>query len=148
MKPSGIVWAMSDDLNLRFPEPYVAVIFSSRRTVDDGERYGEMAERMETLARTRQGFLGIESVRDVERAGITVSYWATEADAAAWKQVAEHLGVQRLGRERWYETYTTRVATVTRSYAWSRDAGPDDTGPDDTGPDGELGEGSAVRSPA
>lgn len=134
---------MSDDLTLQFPAPYVAVIFSSRRTVDDGERYGEMAERMETLARTQQGFLGIESVRDAERDGITVSYWATEADAAAWKQVAEHLGVQRLGRERWYEAYTTRVATVTRSYTWSRDAGPDGTRTD-----GELGDGGAVRSPA
>jgi hypothetical protein len=39
----------------------------------------------------------------------------------AWKQVAGHLGAQRLGRERWYREYTTRVATVTRSYSWQRD---------------------------
>jgi heme-degrading monooxygenase HmoA len=33
-----------------------------------------------------------------------------------WKQVAEHLEAQRLGRERWYESYDVVVATVDRSY--------------------------------
>ena len=48
--------------------------------------------------------------------GITVSYWRTEADALAWKQVAEHLGAQRLGQERWYAAYRVRVAIVQRDY--------------------------------
>ena len=48
--------------------------------------------------------------------GITVSYWRTEADAAAWKQVAEHLGAQRLGQEQWYRSYRVRVAVVQRDY--------------------------------
>ena len=98
------------------PTPYVAVIFTSRRTAVEGEEYGEMAEQMDTLARTQAGYLGIESARDTDGLGITVSYWATEHDAQAWKQVAEHLVAQRLGRARWYSDYTVRVAMVTRSY--------------------------------
>ena len=101
-------------------EPYVAVIFTSVRTADDADGYAAMADDMDARSRLQPGYLGIESARDSNGVGITVSYWATEADAAAWKQVAEHLGAQRLGRARWYDCYTTRIATVTRSYTWQR----------------------------
>ncbi len=109
------------------PEPHVAVIFASVRLADgslgsvDEAGYGEMADRMDALSRQQPGYLGIDSARGADGLGITVSYWATEADAVAWKQVADHLGAQRLGRERWYREYTTRVATVSRSYSWQRD---------------------------
>lgn len=97
--------------------PYTAVIFTACRTGVDDEGYGDAAARMDALAATQPGYLGIESVRDpASRVGITVSYWATEDDARAWKRVAEHVEAQRLGAERWYERYEVRVATVTRAY--------------------------------
>jgi heme-degrading monooxygenase HmoA len=96
--------------------PYTAVIFTSVRSAGDDGAYATMAAAMEHLGASQPGFLGIESVRDpVTRLGITVSYWRTEADALAWRDVAEHLGAQRLGRERWYAAYRVRVATVHRS---------------------------------
>ena len=85
--------------------PYVAVIFSSLRTADDDAGYGAMAERMDELAAQQPGYVGIESARDTDGFGLTVSYWATEAAALDWKQVAEHLGAQQLGRDRWYQRY-------------------------------------------
>ena len=97
--------------------PYVAVIFTSLRTDHDEEGYEAMAARMEELGAEQPGYLGIESVRD--GLGITVSYWQTEGDAQAWKQVAEHLGAQRLGREEWYRAYRVRVAVVQRDYGVS-----------------------------
>jgi heme-degrading monooxygenase HmoA len=99
------------------PEPpYVAVIFSNTRTPVDDAGYAATAERMEALAATQPGYLGLESVRDPATGeGITVSYWATEDDARAWGRQAEHLVAQRLGRERWYESYELRVATVHRA---------------------------------
>ncbi len=76
-----------------------------------------MSEKMERLAATQPGYLGIESARDRDsRFGVSVSYWATESDARAWKQLAEHLEAQRLGITRWYEGYQVRIATVSRSY--------------------------------
>ncbi len=75
---------------------------------------------MLALVAEQPGYLGAESARDAGGAGITVSYWRDEAAAAAWKQVAEHLAVQRLGRRTWYAAYRVRVATVTREYG----AGP------------------------
>lgn len=96
------------------PEPpYYAVIFTSTRTEgDDG--YGAMAERMEELASRQPGFLGIESARDANGLGITISYWESEEAIANWRRDAEHLVAQRVGRERWYDEFVTRVAKVER----------------------------------
>jgi len=100
------------------PEPpYTAVIFTSLRT--EGDRgYAVMSARMEVLAAQQPGYLGMESARD--GVGITVSYWRSDADAAAWKQVAEHLVAQERGRAAWYADYRVRVATVTREYGPER----------------------------
>lgn len=97
------------------PEPpYYAVIFTSART--DGERgYGAMAERMVQLATKQPGFLGVESVRGADGAGITVSYWNSEQAIANWKQHAEHQVAQRLGREVWYADFALRIAKVERA---------------------------------
>ena len=57
------------------PEPpYYAVVFTSQRTDSDDTGYGEMAARMVELAAQQPGFLGVESVRNTEGVGITVSY--------------------------------------------------------------------------
>jgi heme-degrading monooxygenase HmoA len=101
------------------PEPpYVAVIFTSVQS-DDTAGYGETAERMEQLASGQPGYLAFESARDpATRLGISVSYWRSEDDARAWKQVAEHRAAQQRGRDRWYERYAIHIATVTRSYTF------------------------------
>jgi heme-degrading monooxygenase HmoA len=127
---------MTDALATTPEPPYIAVIFSSvRNEGDDG--YTAMSAAMEQLAARQPGYLGIESARD--ELGITVSYWATEADATAWKRVAAHEVAQRRGREEWYRDYRVRVATVTRSYSHP-DPRPAHTG-DATDPGGETGTG-------
>lgn len=98
----------------RTPQPpYYAVIFTTKRTEGDNG-YAAMADRMVELAAAQEGFLGIESAR--EDLGITVSYWASLEAIRAWKQNAEHLQAQRLGRESWYADFTLRVARVERDY--------------------------------
>jgi heme-degrading monooxygenase HmoA len=102
---------------MTMPEPpYTAVIFSSVRAEGGDEAYAAMAARMEELAAEQSGYLGIESARGADRAGITVSYWRTAEDATAWKRVAEHQEAQRRGRDEWYASWTVRVATVEREY--------------------------------
>ena len=109
------------------PEPadggYVAVIFTSREG-PDGEGYGETATRLRELAAEQPGYVGFETATGSDGFGISVSYWATEADGRAWKQVAEHARAQRRGRERWYDRYIVRVAKVERHYGWERGASP------------------------
>jgi heme-degrading monooxygenase HmoA len=97
--------------------PYYAVIFASQRTARDDAGYAAMAAAMDKLAAQQPGYLGIESARGADGLGITVSYWRDEASIKAWKAVADHLGAQRLGRERWYSHYEVRVAKVERAYS-------------------------------
>ena len=107
------VAAMSSPIARTPAPPYTAVIFTNLRT-DGDNGYDAMAARMDTLAAQQPGYLGIETAR--EGVGITISYWRSEADAVAWKQVMEHAEAQRLGREQWYQRYVVRVATVYREY--------------------------------
>ncbi len=100
------------------PEPpYYAVIFSSQRSPGEGG-YSVMAERMMELATAGPGFLGAESARSAEGFGITVCYWRSLAEIAAWKKDAEHQVAQRLGRDQWYAGFRLRVAKVERAEAW------------------------------
>jgi heme-degrading monooxygenase HmoA len=92
--------------------PYWAVIFTSTRTPGDAAGYARAAERMLELARAQPGFLGVESARDADGLGITVSYWSTRESIAAWKRNAEHLRAQAGGRELWYSAFDLRVARV------------------------------------
>jgi heme-degrading monooxygenase HmoA len=94
--------------------PYVAVIFTSTRTEGDNG-YAAMVRSLEERALDQPGYLGIESARDADL-GITVSYWADEDAARAWKQVAAHLVAQQRGRSAWYTDYRVRIAVVHRSY--------------------------------
>lgn len=96
------------------PEPpYYAVVFTSCRTEGDNG-YREMATKMVELASRQPGFLGVESAR--EDVGITVSYWVDIESIIKWKSNFEHQEAQRLGREKWYSSFKTRIAKVERDY--------------------------------
>jgi heme-degrading monooxygenase HmoA len=105
----------------RTPEPpyYVAVITVLRTDEDEG--YFETADAMYELATKQRGFLGMEWAYDAgQRTGITASYWTDAEAIAEWKSHADHLVTQRMGRERWYDAYTVRIAKVERDYDWER----------------------------
>lgn len=93
--------------------PYYAVIFSSIRTgIDEG--YNTMANVMVELAALQPGYLGVETARN--DIGITISYWTSLEAIKNWKQVSEHLLAQKLGKEKWYSNYKTRICLVERDY--------------------------------
>lgn len=98
----------------------VAVIFVSQRTDEDAEGYAQAAEAMAALAAQQPGYAGVDSVREPGGLGITVSYWADDASAKAWRDNPEHARIRDLGRARWYEWYTLEVTRVERGYRWSR----------------------------
>jgi heme-degrading monooxygenase HmoA len=97
-------------------EPYYAVIFTSTQNKNI-EGYQEMAIKMEELAKTQEGFLGIDSVK--ENVGITVSYWTTLAAIKNWKQNSEHLLAQQKGRTQWYNWYNVKICKVEREYEFN-----------------------------
>ena len=95
--------------------PYYAVVFTSLRT-DTEDGYEQMAKKMAAIASEQPGFLGIESVREENGLGITVSYWKDKDSIRGWKNHAAHQQAQRFGKEKWYQHYRIRVAKVEKDY--------------------------------
>lgn len=93
--------------------PYYAVIFTSLLH-EMTEGYEGMGEAMVALAEKQPGFLGIESVRD--GLGVTVSYWDSLENIRNWKENAQHQLAQKLGKEKWYAAFKTRICKVERDY--------------------------------
>ncbi|SEN81862.1 antibiotic biosynthesis monooxygenase family protein [Lihuaxuella thermophila] len=95
--------------------PYYAVIFSSART-ENNKGYSQMSEKMISLARQQPGFLGVESARDENGFGITVSYWESLEAIQNWKENSAHQLAQNLGKKEWYQRYKVRICKVERDY--------------------------------
>ena len=94
-------------------KPYYAVIFTSTKKKNiDG--YGDMAEKMEQLAKKQRGFIGMDSARN--QMGITVSYWESLEAIQNWKQQTDHIVAQQKGRQDWYSWYNVRICKVEREY--------------------------------
>ena len=91
---------------------FVRANFKSLEKKEKGD--GETAARMVELAAQQPGFLGVESAREV--LGITVSYWSDLDSIKRWKSHAEHQVAQKMGMDKWYSSYKTRIARVERDY--------------------------------
>lgn len=97
--------------------PYYAVIFTNLKE-DETEGYAEMADKMESLAAQKPGYLGIEHAGD--KGSITISYWKDEESILNWKQQSDHQEAQQKGIAQWYKAYKTRVCYVARDYGFER----------------------------
>lgn len=101
------------------PPPYYAVIFTSERTGND-EDYPDIAQQMVDLAQQQPGYLGFETASENNHS-ISISYWKDLDSIGAWKENADHDIAQRLGREKWYKGYVTRIALVEKDYSFERE---------------------------
>src|SRR4051812_48829785 len=97
---------------------YYAVIFSSQLSTDEG--YSAIAEKMVELSSQQKGFRGIEDVRNQNGQGITVSYWDTLEDISAWRKNSEHAVAQKMGREKFYGSFSLRICKVEREYSFGK----------------------------
>ena len=98
----------------------IVVIFLSVRTGADDSGYAAAAEAMAALAAVQPGYRGIESTRGADGFGVTLSFWADEASALAWRDNPDHARIRDAGRARWYSRYEVIVCAAQRSYAWTR----------------------------
>jgi heme-degrading monooxygenase HmoA len=96
----------------------IAVIFVNQRNGEDAAGYDEAAQAMVELVTSQPGYCGHESTRNADGLGITISYWAKEADAIAWRDQPDHARIREQGRALWYDWYRVEVATLNRAYDW------------------------------
>lgn len=98
--------------------PYYAVIFTSKRSEIEKEPYNSMATKMVSLVEKQDGYLGMESYRNEDGYGVTISYWQSLENISTWKRNLEHRDAQQQGRGKWYESYKLRIAKVERDYGF------------------------------
>ncbi|MBK3494993.1 antibiotic biosynthesis monooxygenase [Viridibacillus sp. YIM B01967] len=96
---------------------YYAAIFTSKRTEHDPKGYSSMADKMDELASEQPGFIRVESVRDFEGNGITVSYWESLEAIQKWKENSKHQVAQQKGKDTWYSKYDVQICKVMREYS-------------------------------
>lgn len=92
---------------------FVVIFRATARALDAD--YTATAARLRELALRDFGCLDFIAVTEGEQE-IALSYWPDEAHIRAWKQQADHLMAQQLGRERWYGDYRVEIAEVRRRY--------------------------------
>lgn len=98
--------------------PYFAVIFTSVMN-ENAKEYEAISNKMLELVQQQPGFLGIESARD--GLGITVSYWEDEKSILKWTANLEHQEAQRLGKDKFYQSYSLRISKVERAYSFDKE---------------------------
>ena len=92
-------------------EKQYVVIFHNKLK-DHSEKYLKLASEMQSLAEKQNGYIGIQSVRDEDGIGITVSYWDSMESIQNWKANTDHLAAQAYGIKDGYEWYNLTVAEV------------------------------------
>lgn len=79
-----------------------------------------MASKLRDIALKEFGCLEFISLTQDEHE-IALSYWKDETNIKAWKQQADHLMAQELGRTHWYESYSVEITEVKRSYRTNKE---------------------------
>lgn len=91
-----------------------AVIFKAEINQLDNNYY-EMAAKIRDLAKNKYGCTDFYSISD-SSSELAISYWETQEQISNWKQDAEHLVAQELGRTNWYKSYSVEIVEIIREY--------------------------------
>lgn len=95
--------------------PYYAVVFSSTRT-SESEGYLEMDKLIYAEVEKNPGYLGHEGTRQEDGFGIHISYWKDLESIKNWKENTLHKKAKRMGAEKWYKSFKTRICKVEKEY--------------------------------
>jgi heme-degrading monooxygenase HmoA len=89
-----------------------AVIFKATVAELDDE-YLRTAQRLKTLAFDKYGCQDFVSVTEGNEE-IAISYWEAEQQIRDWKNDPEHRLAQRMGRDKWYRSFSVETCEVIR----------------------------------
>lgn len=98
------------------------VVFRKRmRPGFDQAAYDAEAQAMQALAREQPGYVSFKSYAADDGEGVSISEWADEVSARAWRQLAEHRAAQARGRSDYYQEYTMFVCDNPRIHRFYRE---------------------------
>ena len=102
----------------------IAVIFEV--WPKDGERSGylDLAATLRPILEQHDGFISIERFESLTTPGkmLSISFFRDEESVKAWRNIEQHRAAQKMGRNKFFENYRLRVASVIRDYSMSEQA--------------------------
>ena len=85
------------------------------------ERYDELVAELAEIASSMPGFISVKGpYRNEEGEEFSVHEWESAEHLRAWSELPEHLKVQALGREVFYEEFTIYVCDNLRITRFKR----------------------------
>lgn len=95
-------------------------VFRSRLRAEAVAEYHDVAERTLELARTMPGFVDFKGFVADDGERVSIITFATAEAHRTWRDHPEHRAAQRLGRERFYESYAIQVCEVRGEHDFTR----------------------------
>ena len=95
---------------------YVVIFKAKIKSLD--QKYFDTANQLREKALTQFNCQKFEAVSENDFE-IALSYWNSLEDIQAWHKDAEHQAAQRLGKQRWYESFSVEICEVLKSYSKS-----------------------------
>ena len=92
---------------------YVVIFKAKIQSLD--QEYFDTANQLREKALTEFNCQKFEAVSENDFE-IALSYWNSLEDIQAWHKDAEHQVAQRLGKQRWYESFSVEICEVLKSY--------------------------------
>jgi heme-degrading monooxygenase HmoA len=91
-----------------------------RADTQDDPDYAKMEDRMQEIIRgmVGKGIVSVDQFRTTAGEAIAVVKYESSEARTRWRNHPEHVLAQRLGRERWFDSYRLVVAEVIDDRAW------------------------------
>jgi heme-degrading monooxygenase HmoA len=108
----------------------IAIIFEVVPHPDLRGAYLDIAAGLRPVLEEIDGFISVERFESLTQPGklLSLSFWRDEEAVARWRQVERHRLAQKAGRERVFQDYRLRVASVIRDYGMhEREEAPADS---------------------
>ena len=99
----------------------VVAIFRARVRSDNAQEYYDLADKMAEIARSMPGFISYKGYASDDGERVSIHEWESPEQLADWRNHPNHLEVQKLGRERFYEEYTLYVCNDPRESRFVRE---------------------------
>jgi heme-degrading monooxygenase HmoA len=108
----------------------IAVIFEVLPREGQRDAYLAAAASLRPALEAIDGFISIERFQSLTQPAklLSLSFWRDEDAVREWRNVEDHRGMQRAGREHIFADYHLRIASVVRDYGMNdRAQAPDDS---------------------
>ncbi len=98
----------------------IVAIFRARVRAENADEYYALADEMGKIAHAMPGFISWKGYFAEDGERVSVHEWESAEALEAWRSHPEHLRIQELGREKFYDEYTLYVMDEPRTSKFTK----------------------------